>query len=160
MNVSGFEESFQNSQVLRLTSKPVLDIRIASLPGLAVMKLVSWDDRYPERSKDASDLKIIIRSYIDCGNYMRIFDEMSDILETETFDYVSAGARLLGRDIAKIISKKLKDKIIDILNKETGEQDQYKLIEDMIRAESFNSGAFENLKNLLEEMKKGILDAA
>jgi predicted nucleotidyltransferase len=158
MSVSGFKESFQSSQVVRLRSDPILEIKIATLAGLAVMKLISWHEKYPERQKDANDLKVIMRSYSYAGNFERIFDELSDLIEAERFDHVSAGARLLGRDVSKIIPNELKEKILTILDEETGEQDRYRLLEDMVRTEPLNSGAFENLRSLLEEMKKGIFE--
>jgi len=67
MNVLGFEETFRHAQIVRLRSKPVLDVKLVTLSGLSVMKIFSWKDKYPERKKDATDLFIIIRHYTDAG---------------------------------------------------------------------------------------------
>ncbi len=82
MSTLGFKESFDNSILVRLRTAPDLEIRFASLAGLAAMKLISWKDKYPERIKDAKDLKFIMRNYIDAGNSERIYDgEDSDIFD-------------------------------------------------------------------------------
>ena len=107
-----------------------------TLAGLAVMKIVSWNDGYPNRRKDASDLALIMGHYTDAGNAERIFNEHSDLLESEDFDYVTAGARLLGRDIGAILSSDLKDRVMELLDKETGKQARYKLIEDMLMSKT------------------------
>ena len=158
MSVLGFEESFRHSQTVRLSSNPKLDIKIVTLAGLAAMKIISWKDRYPERDRDASDLALIIRNYTDAGNVERIFDEALDLVDSEDFDYVSVGARLLGRDIAVILSTDAKAIVLEILNNETGKQDRYRLLEDMMRSDLLLTNDFKNVLKWLEEVKTGILE--
>lgn len=158
MNVLGFEETFRHAQMARLSSKPVLDVKLVTLPGLAVMKIFSWKDKYPERKKDTTDLFLITRHYTDAGNFERIPEEMPELLESDDFDYVKAGARLLGRDIAKVLNPATKKEVLDILEKETGEQDRYRLIEDMMRSDIGKISDFDSILSLLEELKSGILE--
>lgn len=158
MHIIGFEEAFANSQILRLGDDPILEINVVTLAGLAVMKIVSWNDGYPNRRKDASDLALIMGHYTDAGNAERIFNEHSDLLESEDFDYVTAGARLLGRDIGAILSSDLKDRVMELLDKETGKQARYKLIEDMLMSKTLIEANFDSLLALLEEVKEGILE--
>ncbi len=158
MHVLGFEETFKHAQIVRLRSKPVLDVKLVTLPGLTVMKIFSWKDKYPERKKDATDLFLIIRYYADAGNFERIPVELPDLLDSDDFDFVRAGARLLGRDIAKVLNPATKKEVLDILEKETGEQDRYRLIEDMMRSDIGSISDFDNILSLLEELKTGILE--
>lgn len=158
MHIIGFEEAFTNSQTVRLRDDPILDINVVTLAGLAVMKIVSWNDGYPNRRKDAGDLALIMSKYLDAGNYERIFNEHPDLLELEDFDCVVAGARFLGRDMATILSSDLKDKVLEVLDKETGKKERYKLIEDMLIGNSLVDADFEILLGLLEEVKEGILE--
>ena len=158
MRILGFEESFRHAHTLRLRSKPVLDVKIVTLAGLALMKIISWKDKYPERDRDATDLALIIQNYTDAGNFDRILNEESDLLDSEDFDYVRAGARLLGRDVADILTSKAEKEVLDILNKETGEQDRYRLIENMVKNATGQSGDFGYMLDLLEELKSGILE--
>jgi predicted nucleotidyltransferase len=158
MHVLGFEETYKHAQFVRLRSKPALDVKLVTLPGLAVMKIFSWRDKYPERKKDATDLFLIIRHYTDAGNFERIPAEMPDLLESDDFDYVRAGARLLGRDIANILNPATKKEVLDIIERETAEQDRYRLIEDMLRSDIGRISDFDSILSLLEELKTGILE--
>jgi predicted nucleotidyltransferase len=158
MHIILFEEAFANSQTLRLREDPILEINVVTLAGLAVMKIISWNDGYPNRRKDASDLALIMGNYTDAGTAERIFNEHSDLLDSEDFDYVNAGARLLGRDIATILSAELKDSVLEVLDKETGKQERYKLIEDMLMSNTLIRVDFDRLLGFLEEVKKGILE--
>ncbi len=75
MNVLGFGDAFRNAQVVRLRTEPVLDIPFATPVGLAVLKIVAWNDRSPQGSKDAGDLMFLLRSYLDAGNQDRLAEE-------------------------------------------------------------------------------------
>ena len=159
MSTLGFKESFDNSILIRLRTDPNFEIRFASLAGLAAMKLISWKDKYPERNKDAKDLKLIMLNYIEAGNFERIYEgEDSDILEAAAADYELMSARLLGRDVATIITPESKEYILKILNEETGEQGHYKLAADMRQSPFYSSNDFDANLNLLEAFKNGFLD--
>ena len=155
----GFKESFDNSILVRLRTAPDFTIRFASLAGLAAMKIISWNDKYPVRNKDAKDLKFIMCNYIEAGNFERIYNgEDSDILEGDAADYELMSARLLGRDVSAIMTPKSQKYILKILNEETGEQANYKLALDMSRGHSYISKDFDANLKLLEAFKKGFLD--
>lgn len=162
MDTLGFIESYEDALLVRLRENPVLDIRFASLVGLALMKIIAWDDNPARGDRDAKDLKIIIHNYLDAGNVERIFEEETDIFERiqegEGDHYRKAGARLLGRDIAKITIPESKNKIIEILDAETGEKERYRLVEDMIDTYTESSHDFEDNIELLEQLKLGVLD--
>lgn len=156
MSTLGFEEAYHNSITVRMRVNPALDIQFVSLPGLALLKIISWNENQLRNSKDAYDLLLIMHTYLDAGNQERLWNEEGDLVG-EDFDYVRAGSRLLGRDIAKILSPNTKEVVIRILEQETGEQLQYKLIEAMMNR-SAESSDFEEALQLLEDLKAGILD--
>jgi predicted nucleotidyltransferase len=158
MSTLGFEESYHNALTVRVRSNPVLDVQFASLPGLALMKIISWHDRYPDRNRDAKDLSLLIRNYLDAGNQERLFNEEVDILEKVDSDYLRASARLLGRDIAGILNPETAKTILMVLKHETGERDRYRLIEDMRDTLIDYSNNFEENLQLLQELKSGILE--
>ncbi len=159
MNTLGFMESYEYALTVRLRENPVLDMRFASLAGLALMKIIAWNDNTARGGRDAKDLKLIIHNYLDAGNEERLFE--GDIIDRlkETgldFDYIKAGARLLGRDMAIISGNETKKKILEILEMETGDQDRYKLVESM--RDIGNSENFEEYIELLEQMKLGVIE--
>jgi predicted nucleotidyltransferase len=70
MNVAGFEEALASSVLLEI--QPELSVRVASLPGLTLLKVVAWFDRGRETNKDASDLYRLLTTYADAGNTDRL----------------------------------------------------------------------------------------
>ena len=56
MNVAGFDEAYQSSVSAKISENPDLTINVSSLPGLAIMKIIAWNEKYPDRPKDAEDL--------------------------------------------------------------------------------------------------------
>lgn len=161
MNTLGFIEAYEAALIVRLRENPELDIKFASLAGLAIMKMIAWHDN-PARGRDAKDLKLIIHHYLEAGNTDRVFDEEPDIFDkinkNTGDDYKRAGARLLGRDIAKIATPESKQNILQILNRETGERDRYKLVEAMADTYYASGHDFEENIELLEQIISGILD--
>lgn len=135
MTVMGFEESYNNSELVIINHNPETIIRFASLDGLLMLKLLAWDDKYPSRRKDAQDIFYIISKYISAGNLERLYDENSDLAELTpgTFDEKLLGARLIGRDISKWIGKNTHNKIIEILNTQISGNTTSKLVLDIMR---------------------------
>ena len=156
MSTEGFKEAHQNSITIKVRAKPLLEIQAVSLAGLAILKIISWNDNPDRGDRDAKDLLLLMRNYLDAGNVERLHNEEADLIEKEDFDYELASARLLGRDIATILSPKTRDTILKILGRETGEF-QGLLVHNMLELGADRS-EFERSLHLLEEMKAGILE--
>ncbi len=102
MDVFGFEESQRVAIDVLLPAG--VRARTVTLPALALLKLVCWQDRHARwPRKDASDLQLIIASYLSAGNEARLWDEFINWSQEDDFDYVAAGARMLGHDIARLL---------------------------------------------------------
>ena len=117
LNLLGFDEAYRNSIKVKISADPLIEIKIASAAGLVLLKLFAWDDRKP-MTKDAIDLGILIKSYLQIGNQERLFQEHEDLLNQEDFDYEVAGAHLLGRDLAQICEKDTRKRVLNILERE------------------------------------------
>lgn len=74
MSILGFEEAYEYSITVRLSSKPELDIKFPTLSGLALMKIISWKEMYPDRKTDAEDLLFIMKNYEVAGNEERLYN--------------------------------------------------------------------------------------
>ncbi len=156
--VLGFDEAYDNSYEVKIRSNPELIVRFATSESLCVLKFISWSERYPERTKDAIDLVSLIESYLDTGNFDRLSEEESDLIN-ETFDYIITGARLLGRDIAKNFQKGTLKFLVKILDEETAEKDRYRLVEDMMKSKSIREEKdFNYFLMLLHNIKLGLSD--
>jgi predicted nucleotidyltransferase len=160
MSIVGFKEAFENSIVVRLNSDPELNVKVSTLPGLAMMKLISWKEKYPERAKDAEDLLLIMQEYENAGNFDRFYEKEIDLLQQEGFDNQLAGIRLLGRDMATIADKDTAREIRSILDAETDKQSHPKLIIDMIRGKLVVDSNFDAINLQLEKLKQGFIEVS
>ncbi|MCX6569838.1 MAG: nucleotidyl transferase AbiEii/AbiGii toxin family protein [Candidatus Aminicenantes bacterium] len=133
MSTAGFEEAFRFSHQAKVSSSPDVIISVCSLPGLVIMKLISWHERYPERRKDAGDIFEIMEKYELAGNFDRLYSEEAKLLEEEGFETKKAAIRLLGRDMAKIASQSSGLLLSEILVEETNEDSKLRLALDLAR---------------------------
>ena len=160
MSVVGFEECYLDSESVLIQTNPPLNIKIASTRGLVLMKLISWKDGYPSRSKDALDILYIIKNYIEAGNMDRLQSEHGDLI-TEQFDFELTGATLLGRDISKIAKPATLEYLIKMLEEEIKNGSDSKFISDMLIGTSVISARDKMLQhnsNILMNLHIGLKD--
>ncbi len=100
LNVAGFEEAWASS--LPVEVEDGFTVRVASVPGLTLLKLIAWADRGVQTNKDAADLYRLLATYAEAGNFDRLYDQELTLLEAVEFDLELAGAELLGRDVCRI----------------------------------------------------------
>ncbi len=102
MTVLGYREAFAAATTVHLPDNE--QIAVASLPALAILKIVAWHERRREtRGKDAYDLWFLLRNYLNAGNDARIYSEASHLLQSEDFDVDRACAWLLGADARRVL---------------------------------------------------------
>lgn len=89
-------------------------MRIISLPAMAVLKILAWNDRR-ERDKHASDVMLLLRHYHAAGQFDRLYDEASDLLAAVDYDIELAGAALLGRDARRDLAPETCRQVSDVL---------------------------------------------
>jgi len=153
MSVIGFNEVYNNSTLVRLQNNPILDVKIPTLPGLAILKLIAWKDNYPNRSKDAEDLLFIMKNYESAGISDKLYETELQLLESEDFDIQIAGIVLLGKEMSKICKNKTIEYLRKIIDEETSENSKYNLIKDMLLTKR---GDFNRILFLLRKLKDGI----
>lgn len=150
MSVLGFEEAFKTCHRFELSGK--LQLRIASLASLVMLKIISWSDRPHERSQDPLDISTIIYKYIDAGNSDRLYDDHSSIADMETYTLERAGAALLGRDLKILCSPMTLLKVSDILENELNDVESSVFFSQMSRSRPFESQV-DLVRLMLSEMK-------
>lgn len=110
----GAREAFEASIPVQLPNNVTL--RVASIPALALLKIPAWEDRkHSHPGRDAGDLLLYARHYMDCDNVDRAAQEHSDLFTTDDYDHEATGARLLGRDIAHLLDKQSIEPVLSIL---------------------------------------------
>jgi predicted nucleotidyltransferase len=161
MNMLGFQEAYEYSMIAKLRETPDLDVRIPTLAGLVLMKLIAWKDKEADpmkRSKDAADIFFVLTHYEEAGNHGRLYESEVNLLIEEQFDVKRAGARLLGRDIASITSLKTMAAAKDILEGETTSAGRFHLVNDMVSGRLFGEEKFDEILALLQRMKLGLFE--
>jgi predicted nucleotidyltransferase len=112
MRVNGFSDGLESAVPVRL--EPNLVIPVVSLPVLLVLKLFAWTDRKHEK-RDAPDIYTLLGQYGDAGNEDRLYGEDMSVLEAEGYDFELAGARLIARDAARVVSVDTQKRLRTIL---------------------------------------------
>lgn len=152
MNIMGFKEAYQYGLTVRLSEDPVFDVIVPTIPGMALMKMISWKDSYPLRPKDAEDLLFLMDNYAGAGNEDRLFDEEIELLSEEGFDLVPAGIRLLGRDMAAMADTATSGTIRAILNEEIRGKELNRLVQHMAGSRTHR---WEEIRIKLEKLRQG-----
>jgi len=156
MNMRGYNEAYESAIKIRITDDPVVEIKVVAPAAYVVLKLIAWSDRADKTNKDALDIALLMHTYMDVDNTQRLADEHVDLTQDDDYTYHKAGARMLGRDMARLCTADTLDFIKTLLEKETGEQKKYKLVEGMARGE-YGYDFYECLE-LLESLNLGLRD--
>ena len=157
MSTIGFREAYDNSFEVSLADD--LIVKVASLAGLALMKIVAWDERRFER--DAEDLALIMRHYLDAGNHDRIYTREGDCLDllNEEFDYDKASARILGRDIGRLLTDTSRQIVARVLSQEIDRLGADALAMAMIRNKARYYGDYDIAIAMLTEVRNGVSES-
>ncbi len=109
MSVIGFDEAYSAAL---LVEDGDLKFKVASLPGIALLKLIAWDERGQETNKDITDFYTILDRY-QMISRDRIWE---DYIPNERYEYAIdlCCSFLLGFDIKDILSESAKEVLIRI----------------------------------------------
>ena len=156
MSTLGFEEAFQSALKVRFSNEPPLEILVPSVPALALLKIISWDDAYPNRKRDAQDLLFILEQYESTAIQKKLYESYIPLLTEEQFDSRLASVRLLGREIALLGSTETVITVVEILIRETDEKQDFRMLSHMVKSVSFQRSNFEQALQLLKKLLQGI----
>ncbi len=153
MSVMGFNEVYNYSTLVRLQKNPILEVKIPTLPGLAILKLFAWRDNFPNRAKDAEDLLFIMKNYENAGISDKLYKSELQLLKNEDFDNQVAGIVLLGKEMSKICTNRTIEYLRKIIDEETSKNSNFNLVRDMLllKRDDFN-----RILYLIKKLKEGI----
>ena len=129
MTVTGFRDALACAWTADLDTD--LAVQVASLHGLAFLKILAWRERGLETQRDGVDLDFIIRQYGSPVMRDRLQGESLHVWEREDFDTLAAGARLLGNDMAGAMSESTRALVRETLKHETRDESGYRLVQIM-----------------------------
>lgn len=151
LHVLGFKEVLGRTKPVRIEDKIA---QIPTLPGMVVLKLVSWSDRPEDRFDDPRDVLHIIENYFDL-KWDEIVEFHNDVFPEGDLDPLKVSARVLGREVAEILnqSERLKNRILEILEDNTSNPGHSEFAKNWV----FDSDwGIEEAIEVLKEFKTGI----
>jgi len=153
MSVLGFREVHNTTKELSIDGE--LTIQIASLDGIFLLKIVAWSERHIEGNKDADDIAFIFNNYLLINEEVAI-DNHYDLYQADDFDTTATGARLLGRDLKKILDNhdETKSKILEIINNQIELEEESPLINQIL--ETHRSYNYELAIQCLIQVVRGL----
>jgi predicted nucleotidyltransferase len=148
MNVTGYAEALASA--LEVDVGNGLVVPVVSIPALAVLKLLAWNDRGLQDNKDAEDLFFLLQHYHEAGNHDRLYGDAFTLLETCEFDLETAGAALLGHDARMGLNEDSREYLLAVLT-DTRKRDR--IIVHMTRPAGASA---ETAAALLSEFERGL----
>lgn len=145
LNVLVFQSVLDSSIEICVQNSPPLIIKLPSIPGLLALKLISWYHAYPNRSKDAKDIKFILNNYEFTIDDEELFSH-EDILKKEKFDTKYAAIRVMGREIRRMLDDNEFEYLKTILTEEFNEEYSKLVFHMMDRNDNYEDVLFHLLK--------------
>ncbi|MBU2320692.1 MAG: nucleotidyl transferase AbiEii/AbiGii toxin family protein [Gammaproteobacteria bacterium] len=100
MSVTGFQEALDHAVLVDIGQG--VSVRVASLAGLVLLKLMAWQERRLETNKDVTDFLTILTEYPNV-EFDRLYDDFIPA-EKLNYDIERQGAFLLGYDLNMLLS--------------------------------------------------------
>jgi predicted nucleotidyltransferase len=114
--INGFREIYELATVQVQTDEHNLQFRVATLPAIILLKLISYDDRPEKRSQDPLDIAEIIENYFEIEKEL-IWEHHSDLFDDDS-ELTDISAVVIGRQLKQITihNLKLKERICTIVS--------------------------------------------
>lgn len=150
MSILGFKEASEDTKEVIIDQE--FSIKVASLAGIFLLKLVAWHERNIEGNKDADDLAFIIQNYFNIYTD-RFFQDYLDYVDDD-FSMEKATGILLGEDLKSILSHHPEShtKISDILSKEIQKKEESRLIQQIL--ETHPTISFQDIYSILKHISQ------
>ncbi len=103
MSVLGYDAV--EKDLVEVSFEDDLKVKVASLSGIFILKLLAWKDRYLQGNKDAEDIGFILQNYLPINEERAALEHYEAVYELEDFSIVKGSAVLLGIDINKLLEE-------------------------------------------------------
>lgn len=153
MSVLGFSAADETS--IKVMIDEEIEIKIASLSGIFLLKISAWNDRNHKTNKDADDIGFILNNYLEI-NREKAYEFYEEVYP-EDHTIITGGATLLGKDILMALKnhEAAKIKIIEILEKEIAAEEESRLINQIVETHRTlgYDDVFKSIKNIALQLK-------
>lgn len=131
MSVLGFDAAEEASLKVKVDQE--IEIQIASLSGIFLLKITAWKDRHHKSNKDADDIGFILENYLLINEERAAVEYYEDIYDKDDFTVIKGSGTLLGIDITGILKEYPKElKIFKNILVETLEEKEESILINQI----------------------------
>jgi predicted nucleotidyltransferase len=113
MTVLGFREALSNAVIGLLPAG--VTVRLPSLAAQSILKVLAWNDRHNDDSRDAVDLATLLEAQGAVDQLDHLYDDHAERLRRYDFDPVLAGAEVVGADAATLLDASGRAAMRDLL---------------------------------------------
>ena len=152
--ILGFEDSYNSAELLSVGDNGET-IRVATLPAIVTLKIMSFYERPAERKKkDGADIGFISTEYLSVPLHTEclLHGPEKDIMTEVDGDILLAGCSLLGRDMARLASDTTRKKVLEHLAHEMESRSSCILAQEL---KTYTKGNFTKARNLLAHIYEG-----
>lgn len=137
MSILGFKEAEKS---LITTEIDGLEIEVASLASIFLLKLIAWNDRYLGGNKDADDLGFVLQNYLPVNEERAATKYYDEVYEIENFSIIKGGAAILGIDVSGLIGENdhVKNVVKELVNNQVEEGLESPLFNQIIETNSIS----------------------
>lgn len=156
MSVIGFREAYAEAVTVSLDG---LSVPVVSPVGLALLKLVAWNERHhAQPKKDAADLAYVLRHFSAILTEKILFEEYFSVVEASGFDMDVAASRVLGNKMAGLAAEDTRAYVLSLLDRELKQGADSKLVREV--GEHLAGVGEERGLQLLESLRTGFVETA
>jgi predicted nucleotidyltransferase len=155
IRVNGFMEVYKaGTEDIQLETGH--QFKVATLPGIVLLKLIAYDDRPEIRSKDARDIANIIIHFFDLQAEM-IYENHADLFDEEERSLAHISALVIGREIHKMVAKNpsLHQRLKTILSKLLESKGNSSFVRNMVNE---SKSTIDQMVQLLDSLLKGMME--
>lgn len=155
VHVPGFAEIY-SAGLPEMDLEGKHQFKFCTLPGIVILKLLAWDDRPETRQSDILDISDILHHYFSMQDN-EIWENHFDLFTGDNTDLLHVAARVMGREMRKIVIKNeaLFQRMDGILERNSADVDH--CVIGAIMTGYFNNTVQENMM-MIAEIRKGLLD--
>lgn len=148
MSVTGYAEALEHAVEVDVGGGLIASV--VSIPALAALKILAWNDRGLKDSKDAQDLLFLLKHYHEAGNSDRVHDDALSVMESCGYQVELGGATLLGYDTGLILAVASHQAVLAVLEN-PGKRDR--LTVQMARSRNIDSAI---PSRLVDQFERGL----
>lgn len=135
--------------------------KVATLPAIALLKFIAYDDRPDQRQKDVTDITNLVTHFFTLHDEM-IYEYHNDLFdETKVSTFESIGPIVLGREMRKIAksNNNLLNRLNGILAKHIQQREASTFARLMVQTLNNDDASIESVIKVLIDIHRGFNDS-